>query len=465
MFKDVNILCVGDIMLDKFVTGSVERISPEAPVPVFRWSGEKRMLGGVGNVVANLRALGVSATVMCRIGDDIEGREVKELLREVGAKAVPFVSKSVPTIRKTRFVSKNNHVLRVDQETVAPLSASEEKRFVAAFRKEVAKASLVIFSDYLKGLLSLSLSRKLIAVAKAKKVPVFVDPKGKDYRKYAGATLVKPNRKELETVIGSKVTDVPNSARRLLETIGIENAVVTLSEQGMTLVPAKGGSVHIPAEVREVFDVSGAGDTTIAVLAAAYASGAGLEEAMKLANRAAGIVVGKVGTATVTDDELFASLNRRGKIFDRNALKAQVKAWQNAGYRVGFTNGCFDCLHAGHLDSFRQAKEHCDKLVVAVNTDSCVRKLKGPSRPIQDERTRSGVIAALDMVDAVVLFAEKTALPLVKALRPDVIAKEGYALADWPEAQFVVSAGGEAVTLKRIDGYSTTGLVKKLKKD
>lgn len=475
-FSKVRILCVGDVMLDRFVSGDVERISPEAPVPIFRWSSERRMLGGVGNVVANLHALGAKAVLASRLGRDAEGEDVKRLLREQDAELVGVESASVPTIQKTRFVAKGHHVLRMDREKVVAPDADEEARLVASVAACLGDVDLVILSDYAKGLLSGSFCKRVIAAARAAGKPVYVDPKGKDYRKYAGATLVKPNRKELEAVCGIALDpsaegfldQVVFYARKLLETIGIDAAVVTLSERGMVYVPLGGGEIlHLPTEGREVCDVSGAGDTTMAVLAAARAAGEPIRAAMELANVAAGIVVGKVGTATVTAGELTAKLVGRtcvspsagGKVFARAALADKVRAWQAQGFRVGFTNGCFDCLHSGHLHSLRQARGSCDRLVVAVNTDASVRRLKGPTRPLQDERTRTEVLAALSCVDAVVLFDDETALPTVEALRPDVIAKEGYSLDRWPEARFVTSYGGTAVTLDRLEGYSTSAML------
>ncbi len=476
--EKARILCIGDLMLDRFVQGTVDRISPEAPVPVFRWGAERTMLGGVGNVVANLRALGVRTSVASRVGDDAEGRALSGLLAVSGVENLALTSKAVPTIQKTRFVAQGHHVLRMDRERISPLAAAEETELLARIESVLSRVDVVILSDYAKGLLSKTFTEKVIAACRAAKVGVYVDPKGKDYRKYAGATFVKPNRKELEAVCGVSLDptapdfleQVVHYARRLLATVNIEHIIVTLSEKGMVYVPGDGGeTIYLPTECREVCDVSGAGDTTMSVLAAARAVGATFREAMELSNVAAGIVVGKVGTAVVTPAELDTALEQKKsvskfdrKIYSRAALTEQVRAWQAKGLKVGFTNGCFDCLHMGHLASLGQAKAHCDKLVVAVNSDASVRRLKGPSRPVQNETTRTHVLAGLEAVDAVTIFDEATALPVVEALRPDVIAKEGYAIADWPEAQFVVSYGGQAVTLKRVDGYSTSSLIARM---
>jgi D-beta-D-heptose 7-phosphate kinase/D-beta-D-heptose 1-phosphate adenosyltransferase len=474
-----RVLCVGDLMIDRFVQGDVERISPEAPVPVFRWSSEKQMLGGVGNVVANVKSLGASAAVAARIGRDTDGETATALLARHGAETLLISSNAVPTIQKTRFVAQGNHVMRMDREMIAPLAPEEETELLSKISARLNDFDIVILSDYAKGLVSPSFSAALINACRAASVPVYVDPKGCDYSKYAGATLVKPNRKELEAVCGVKFnpaapdfTDqIVSCARNLISDTKIEKIVVTLSERGMVFVPDDGGEpVFVAAKVREVSDVSGAGDTTMAALAVARAAGATFCEAMAIANAAAGIVVGKVGTATVSPAELKNALVHghsetmpfADKIMSPDELASKTLAWQKEGLRVGFTNGCFDCLHCGHLSSLYQAKEHCDRLVVAVNSDASVRRLKGASRPIQDERTRTLVLAGLELVDAVVVFDYDTALPVVEKIRPDVIAKEGYSIDKWPEGRFVESYGGKAVFLKRVDGYSTSALANRM---
>ena len=475
-FPGVDIVCIGDIMLDRFVYGEVERISPEAPVPVLRWTSERETLGGVGNVAANLRALGARASVIARAGDDFARARLEELLAKLGAGATFVSTPGVPTTLKTRFVSKHNHLLRMDRENVAPPDGAARAAALAAVERAISSgAKLAIVSDYAKGFLVPSLLADIIALCRQRRVPVFVDPKGVDYSRYAGATLVKPNRRELEIATGRRldssapdfIESVIAAARDLIKSSRIENALVTLSERGMVFVPGDGGEkFYLPTEGREVYDVSGAGDTTIASLAATFAAGAPIADAMAVANAAAGIVVGKVGTSIVTPVELAAKAAKSApassrKIFSLDALAAKVAQWKAQGLKVGFTNGCFDCLHSGHLYSLEQARLHCDRLVVALNSDSSVKRLKGPSRPIQNERTRAEVLAALEATDAVVVFTEDTALALVERLRPDVIAKEGYRLEDWPEAQRVVALGGKAVTLKRLEGFSTTEMLGK----
>lgn len=470
-YSDVRILCVGDVVLDRFVSGDVTSVSREAPVPVFRWMSDRTMLGGVGNVVANLRALGVKTTLVARIGRDAEGRRIRELLSSIGSDSRLVESSQVPTIQKTRLVARGHHVLKVDRDGEKVPSAEEEREVLAAVNDALESVDLVILSDYANGLLSPSLAKAIIAACRRAGRPVYVDPRGRDYAKYSGATLIKPNRLELEIATGADVgADRPDlsekvaaAASGLLRREGIDEAVVTLSEKGMVYVPGDGvGGFSLPTRVVDVCDVSGAGDTTMAVLAASRAAGATIREAMELANAAAGIVVGKVGTATVSADELRCAVGRVGKVYSREALVARVRAWQAEGLRVGLTNGCFDCLHCGHLSSLEQARELCDRLVVAVNDDAYIRGHKGPKRPIQDERTRIQVLSGLELVDAVTLFGEDTAEAVIGAVRPDVYAKEGYDLERLPEARLVRSYGGVCHTLKRVPGYSTSELEKRM---
>lgn len=478
-FESVNVLCIGDLMLDRFVYGEVDRISPEAPVPVFRWTAEKQVLGGAGNVAQNLRSLGACASIVCRIGKDETGGLLKNILGDNGIGSHLLESSRVPTTVKTRFVTRHNHLLRMDQEKIEPISAEEESSVIDTLKSCIDGYSIVAISDYAKGFLTDSLLSGVIDICRKAGKPVFVDPKGSSCAKYSGATLIKPNRKELEAIAGETFDPsdpgfagrIVEATRKILAANDISCAVVTLSEKGMVFVPRSESeeTAYLPTEGREVFDVSGAGDTTMAVLAAAVASGASMPEAMELANLAAGIVVGKVGTSSVTPEELSAAIGRKhgempfsSKVVSVPALKRMVEAWRSNGEKVGFTNGCFDCLHSGHLYSLHQAKAHCDRLVVAVNSDDSVRRLKGPGRPVQDEKTRCLVLAGLENVDAVVLFGEDTALGVVKEIDPDMIAKEGYGMENWPEARYVVENGGEAIRLKRLEGYSTTGMLEKI---
>jgi D-beta-D-heptose 7-phosphate kinase/D-beta-D-heptose 1-phosphate adenosyltransferase len=306
-----------------------------------------------------------------------------------------------------------------------------------------------------------------------------VDPKGCDYHKYVGATLVKPNLREFSDVSGKRFNPVCEGFQKeliraagdFLARCNIGGLLITLGEYGMLYVPSEkpvNGAIYLPTRAQEVFDVSGAGDTKIAALAAAMGAGAGMADAMQIANAAAGIVVGKLGTASVSAEELDSALSNAGvsprrKIVSVDELQREVTRLKKQGKKIGFTNGCFDCCHLGHLTSLREARKLCDVLVVGVNSDAWIRANKGPGRPIQDEATRTALLAELECVDFVTVFGDRTALPLVRKLRPHVIAKEGYALKDWPEGRFVKSIGGKAVTLKRVDGYSTTALAERMK--
>ena len=484
-FKDIKVLCIGDVMLDHFIYGKVDRISPEAPVPVFNYRSEKIMLGGAGNVVANLRTLGCSADLICFIGRDSAGDEVRRLLAEVSEDSLPIEVPGFPTIEKTRVIAGNSHLLRIDNERRFDDVPEADAVLEEELAPRLEEASIVLLSDYAKGLLSPERCQRIIQACRAAGKPVIIDPKGSDYSKYSGATVVKPNLKEFNQATGlAAAPDAPDffdrlreGARALFESFGIENLLVTLSAHGMAFVSAQKPDelFHIPTEAREVFDVSGAGDTSLAAFGAALAAGAGIKNAMKLANIASGIAVGKLGTSCVSVQEMLDNLSRRrsagsslgwkqkSKIVSvREAAEAAAQC-REQGRKVGFTNGCFDLLHQGHLHSLMQARQNCDVLMVGLNTDASIKRLKGPSRPIQDEKTRALLLASLEFVDYVIMFDDDTALPTVDAVRPDLILKEGYTIDRWPEAQFVESYGGKAVTLARLDGFSTTQTIARMK--
>ena len=484
---EVHALVIGDVMLDKFMYGVVERISPEAPVPIFKSLSEKIALGGAGNVAANLSALNCSVHLMGVIGKDETGKTLMDQLDRLHIQHTFMQLPDFPTITKTRFIAKNNHLMRWDQEKFFTLSSEEEEKFLLKFTKLLPKFNVVLLSDYNKGLLTPTLTQKIIRQCNALNKFVLIDPKGNNYSKYHGATLIKPNLSELELITQTKLSldkpdfilDVKKAASQMLDTISINHAIITLSEKGMLYVPHQPDiePIYLKTFAQEVFDVSGAGDTSLSVLGAATAMGASIAEAMELANLAAGIVVGKIGTATLTPQELMVALQKRYQPTKPSlAVKKNVslekaielvKKERNEGKVIGFTNGVFDLLHLGHLDSLRQLRAECDYLVVAVNKDISVKRYKGPNRPIQDEQTRAQILAALDCVDLVILFDQEgndnTATPLVRLLKPDVIGKEGYTIDKWPEAQYVASYGGKVITLKRLEGYSSTNLVEKMK--
>ncbi len=469
-----RILVVGDIMLDRFTRGRVERVSPEAPIPVLRVLNEATMPGGAGNVAANLAALGARTQLVSVVGDDAAGRELSALVAGLLGSADGILTVAGrPTTTKTRFIAGGQQLLRADAETDAPLPDADGARLLALVAERLPDAGILVLSDYGKGVLTPDLTASMIELAHAAGVRVLVDPKGRDYRRYRGAFCITPNAGELAEATGMPARDdagVIAASRALLSDCGIGAVVATRSEQGMSVVPAAGPVIHLRAQAREVFDVSGAGDTVVAVLAAAIASGAGLADAAMLANIAAGIVVAKVGTATVRPSELrdgaglTLATGQGGKRVTLDRAVEQAERWRRQGLRVGFTNGCFDLLHPGHVSLIAQARAACDRLVLGLNSDESVRRLKGPTRPVQNEASRATVLSALGDVDLVVVFGEDTPLDLIRALRPDVLVKGAdYTVDTVVGAGEVQGWGGRVVLAELTEGQSTTGTIARMK--
>ena len=465
------ITCVGDIMLDQFVYGAVERISPEAPIPVLRVVRETAVLGGLGNVARNLAALGAACHVISVVGNDSVGLQVRGLLGELdGCHAELLVNPTGATTVKTRCIAGNQQIVRVDREHAFEMTPHFTTQVLATTR-QVAKNVLVI-SDYGKGVLTPEVTTALIGDARTAGKTVIVDPKGSDYRRYRGASIITPNRLELAQATrmpAASDSEVIAAARYLIETCEIDVVLATLSEHGMLLVHKDGTAEHLAAEAREVYDVSGAGDTVVATLAAALAVGTPLLQAARLANTAAGIVVGKVGTATASAAELMHTLRKQGahsaedKIVARAEAAQIVEDWRQKGLRIGFTNGCFDLLHPGHVTLLAQARQKVDRLVVGLNSDDSVSRLKGPQRPIQAEFARATVLASLQSVDLLVIFGEDTPRELIEALRPAVLIKGGdYTTETVVGADFVQSYGGEVVLIDLVAQHSTTRLVNRM---
>jgi D-beta-D-heptose 7-phosphate kinase/D-beta-D-heptose 1-phosphate adenosyltransferase len=472
---NIEVLCVGDIMLDKFVYGSVDRISPEAPIPVLRIEREDSMLGGAGNVVRNLLSLGANARFCGLVGEDEAGRTVAGLLNEDDHCCANLLMEAGrPTSEKTRFMASNQQMLRADQETVAPLSQELQDSLLLDVAESLGSANVMVLSDYGKGVLEGETPIHLINLAKKAGIAVVVDPKGNDYSKYRGVTLVTPNRKELAEASRMKCDNdaaIVAAARHIIETCGIENVLATRSQDGMTLVTQDGNVVHLPTQAREVFDVSGAGDTVVASLALALSLKASLSEGAKLANVAAGIVVAKIGTATVYGEELIEALHHQdlseaeAKILTRDSAKDRVQRWQAQDKTVGFTNGCFDLLHPGHISLLKQSASQCDKLIVGLNSDASVQRLKGPERPVQNEMARATVLSSLACVDMVVIFDEDTPLELLSSLLPDVLVKGAdYTIDQVVGADLIQQNGGRVFLAQLEDGFSTTNTVNKMKK-
>jgi D-beta-D-heptose 7-phosphate kinase/D-beta-D-heptose 1-phosphate adenosyltransferase len=470
-----TVLCIGDLMLDDFVYGEVTRISPEAPVPVLAVTRSELVVGGGGNVARNLAALGASCVFVGVVGeDDSSSKLMRALAVESLIEPHLVVDATRPTTRKVRFVSEHfsTHLLRADWELAKTIGPAIEKAVIDRALALLPDAASVVLSDYAKGVLTPLVIRTLIDAARKLGKPVIVDPKGKDFSIYRGATLITPNRHELaEASRRPAVTDaeIVSAAAELNRIVASEAVLVTRSEEGMTLVPAGGAPIHVPAYAVKVRDVSGAGDTVVAVLAAMLATEKDFEPAVRAANAAAAVVVGKRGTATLSVAELRsrllppASLAAEEKvIFDWSVLDERLQEWRRRGLRIGFTNGCFDLLHRGHVALLAQARAACDRLVVGLNDDASVRRLKGDSRPVQDVHSRAEVLAALEAVDLVAVFGEDTPLKLIERVRPQVLVKGGdYRREEVVGHDLVEAAGGETMLVDLVPGHSTTALVRR----
>ncbi len=471
-FKDTRILCIGDVMLDRFIHGEVERISPEAPIPVLRIDKETVMLGAAGNVVRNLVALGTQAAALSVIGDDEAGRAITGLYGEMeDIEPHLIIDRSRQTTIKTRFFGGGQQLLRTDQESAAPIEGRTLDQLIRRAEALIPDCSAVVLSDYAKGVLTDEVLERIMAAANAADRPVIVDPKGRDFERYRGASILTPNRRELSEETGLPVQgdhQVAEAALALCSASGIEAVLATRGADGMTLVESGGKPVQLPAEAREVFDVSGAGDTVVATISAAIAAGMALSEAAELANVAAGIVVGKTGTAVATADELIAALHTAdlltggAKVVTLAQALDRAEAWHRKRLRVGFANGCFDLLHPGHISLLGQAKTACDRLVVGLNNDASVTRLKGEGRPVQSEAARAQVLASLSSVDLVVIFPENTPMALIKTLRPDVLVKGAdYAKEEVVGGEFVEAYGGRILLADLLPGHSTTETIAK----
>lgn len=472
-----RVLVIGDVMLDRFIYGVVERISPEGPIPILRIEREVSMLGGAGNVLRNLEALGATTTFLAVVGDDPAGREVQDLVGEQTAYSHQLLVESGrPTTIKERYVAAGQQLLRTDREASRSLKPETATALVdaaqAALTGDASGAGALVLSDYGKGVLEPETIATLIKIAQAAKCPVIVDPKGRDYGIYRGADLITPNRRELHEATGLAVgsdDEVVATCRSLIAETAVKGVLATRSEEGMTLVQSKGEAQHFGAEAREVFDVSGAGDTVVSVLGAALAADIPVVEAARLANVVAGIVVGKVGTAVAQPSEILHALHAtdllaaEAKVADLDSLLGRIERWRRSGLKLGFTNGCFDLLHPGHVSLLQQARAACDRLIVGLNSDASVKRLKGEGRPIQPEAARAAVLASLASVDQVVVFGEDTPLKLIEAIRPEVLIKGAdYTVNQVVGADIVEGYGGRVVLAELAPGHSTTETIRRL---
>ncbi len=471
--QGIRILCVGDVMLDRYVSGEVRRISPESPVPVLTVTGSHVAPGGAGNVARSVAALGGHCTLVSVTGKDAAGDELVQALGVIsGVRAEVLLVDGRPSTEKIRFSAQGQHLLRTDVETTDPIPPYVQARLLEVIKRELPGHDALVLSDYAKGVLTDALTSGAIALAARYGRPCVVDPKSPRIERYAGATVITPNAKETLDAAGIDPTDDDDLAamagEQLLLRGNFAGVLVTRAHRGMTLVQADETPLHIPTVAREVFDVVGAGDTVVATLALSLGAGHALSDAARLANAAAGVAVGKRGTGTVTPDELAegvlaaqGAVSRR-KVLTLPAARALAEAHRRAGLRVGFTNGCFDLLHLGHLSTLSFAAAHCDRLIVGVNSDASVRALKGPSRPVNTEANRALLLAGLSMVDAVLVFDEDTPLEAIEALQPDVLVKGAdYTFDQMVGADLVLARGGRVLTCPLVPGCSSTALLKK----
>lgn len=461
-----RIIVVGDIILDSYVQGDTKRISPEAPIQVLDVNEESNALGGAANVAANLKNLGVHVELCGIVGDDYNGNQLQGMLEEkgIGISSV-IVDKGRPTINKQRVVAQNQQLVRIDREVRKPLMDDVEGRLFEALLPLLKKADMVVLSDYAKGVLSPGLIEKIVEHSPA---DVLADPKGSDYTRYKGCRMITPNRLEAETATRVKLTDMESldrAARVLFDTVGLKELTITLGRDGIYYAKKGGGSKLIPARARSVYDVTGAGDTVISFMAFCLAGGIHLDDAVRIANAAAGIVVGKLGVVAPTRKEIiefFSSGTTRfhDKVMDRAQAVECAESIRGQGETLVFTNGCFDLIHAGHVDYLRKAKALGDYLMVGVNDDDSIRRLKGPKRPIMPLDDRTEVLASLQIVDFVVPFPEDTPAEIVEALTPNILVKGE----DWKDKgvvgrEWVESHGGEVILISLREGCSTTGLI------
>jgi len=462
-----NILVIGDLMIDHYLWGDAERISPEAPVQVVDIARETSVLGGAGNVVNNLVSLGAAVNVASVVGDDEIAKELTIMLKSIGAKTEGLITQNGrKTSKKSRVIASHQQILRYDNESKETISAESVEKILKAIEKDLFLIDMIILSDYGKGVVSEALSQAVITLANAKGIKVLVDPKGTDYSKYRGAHMLTPNKKEASEATGIPIVDDASLERALLtlkEQCALERSMITLSEDGIAIYD--GEVKRFPTVAQEVFDVTGAGDTVIASIAFALSAGLSIEETARFSNLAAGVVVGKIGSATVTLDEIEIYESKLHQSSSDAHIKSFaeidriVKRAKEHGQRVVFTNGCFDILHVGHVKYLQEAKSFGDILIVGLNSDASVRELKGPSRPVNTEDDRAYILAALDAVDYVVKFSEETPHDLIKMIAPDVLVKGG----DYKGKKVVGTEFSKVLKLVDfVNGKSTTKTIEKI---
>ena len=470
-FSSRHVTVVGDVMLDLYYWGDVRRISPEAPVPICRVCNITRVLGGAGNTARNLAGLTCAVSLLGVCGNDTAAAALADLVKASGIDGHLLSSPELTTTTKSRIISQGQQLLRLDKEDVRPLSQELTAKLIGQLQTTLPNTDTVILSDYGKGLFQTDLAQTVIQICRNARKPVFVDPKGKNWARYHGATCITPNLAEFNQQFDAPPTSTENldtRAKRLIQKHDLDYLLITMGAKGMALYDDDRALVQIPARSQEVIDVSGAGDTVIATLAGAVAAGCTMIDAAALANAAAGVVVTKLGTQAIAVSELQTALLKQelhaaAKVESRESAHKRIEKWRAGGKRIVFTNGCFDILHMGHIKLLQSAAQQGDKLVVAINSDDSVRRLKGAARPVMSESSRAGLMANIQGVDLVVIFEEDTPLQLIELFKPDVLVKGGDYTPETVVGHEVVTRwGGEVVLIDLLEGLSTTRVIEQL---
>ena len=467
--QNKKILVLGDVMLDQYIFGSVDRISPEAPIPIININKTNYTIGGAGNVLKNLNSLNIKTSFISIVGNDVAGKTLKKCIEKL--KNVEYalpIDKNRKTTCKTRYISDGQQLFRTDDETIDSLDEDLKDKIFKYFQLFIEQTDIIIFSDYGKGVfIDKDFCQKLIKTASKVNKKIIVDPKGNNFEKYEGVFFITPNSKEAFNA--TKINPIDNNLSEKCGKIIInnnwsENVLLTRGANGLSIIQNK-RTDHIKSNTEEVFDVTGAGDTVISLFSAAIAAGNNYINSAYFANIGASVVVKKLGTASLTSEELINSISseKKYKIFNKNNITNTVSNWKNNKLNIGFTNGCFDLIHSGHIDMFKQAKEVCDRLIIGINSDQSIKRLKGEKRPILDLEARQKIIASLDMVDAVIFFEEDTPLKLIELIQPDFLFKGAdYKINEIVGAEYIKSIGGKTIRIKLTKNQSTTRLVKML---
>ncbi|PPR32016.1 MAG: Bifunctional protein HldE [Alphaproteobacteria bacterium MarineAlpha6_Bin6] len=463
-----KIFCLGDIMLDNYIIGNTNRISPEGPIPVLDIVKEVKMLGGVGNVVRNLSTLATETHLVSLLGNDLMSNEVEKKLNIINVNKDLVRDSNRPTITKSRYISNNQQILRVDKEKTDFIDKKIENKIFNYSKKRILKTDVVIISDYNKGLITKNLLKRIVSFANKNKKPVIIDPKSTDFDKYKGATIVTPNIKELELVVKKKLNsdkEIINISKKLIFKFNFKHLLITMGKSGMMLISKNNKNViKFDAEAKEVFDVSGAGDTVASFIAAGIGSSLKIEEVIKIANIAAGVVVGKTGTSVAHLSEILLAINKNNyhlsKVMNLNETIKVINFWKEKKEKIGFTNGCFDYLHPGHVSLFKQAKKKCSKLIVAINSDKSIKNNKGPLRPKQKLNIRLQVLNSIPYIDLIIVFSEKTPIEIIKKIKPNLLVKGS----DYKENQIIGAKEvkknkGKILRAKILSNFSSSNII------